>query len=481
MTAHTYSDAMARTRTPPGAWFSSMRVRIVAVIIALQLASAVGAVVLLRTVLYDRLDDEIRVSLDREAEEFRLLGQGIDPDTAEPFDGDLPAIFDTYFRREVPDEAETLLAFYGDELYADLRATDVAEPEDLAEPIAFWQSLDQPRRGTIDTPLGEARYIALPLEGREQDGLWVVAQFPDLEREEIDDAVQTQAVVALLTLLMVTLVGLALAGRVLRPLRQVATTARRISDTDLTQRIHVTGRDEASQIATTFNDMLARLEQAFTTQRRFLDDTSHELRTPLTVVRGHLELLELSTSAQERQRTVALVTDEIDRFTRLVNDLFLIAQAQHPDFLQTDRIDLHELTLEIHRKASVLAERSWQLQAVADGVVTADRQRLTQAVLQLADNAVKYTEPGDVIRIGSALDVRTARLWVDDEGSGISPEDEQRVFQRFARGRHDETATDGAGLGLSIVGAIAQAHDGRVRLVRRPGPGTRFEISFPYS
>jgi len=139
--------------------------------------------------------------------------------------------------------------------------------------------------------------------------------------------------------------------------------------------------------------MLARLEKAFTTQRRFLDDTSHELRTPLTVIRGHLELLELDTSPQERRETVALVTDEIDRFTRLVNDLFLIAQAEHPDFLQTDRLNLHDLTLEIHRKASVLAERFWQLQQVADGVVTADRQRLTQAVLQLADNAVKHTNP----------------------------------------------------------------------------------------
>lgn len=456
-----------------------MRVRIVAVIVVLQLASAAGSVVLLRAVLYDRLDDEIRVSLEREAEEFRLLSQGVDPDTAEPFDNDLPAIFDTYFRREVPDEAETLLAFYDDQLYADLRASGVGEPEELLGPIAFWQSLEGPRRGTIDTPLGEARYIALPLSGQEQDGLWVAAQFPDLEREEIDDAVQSQAIIALVTLLVVTLVGLALAGRVLRPLRQLASTARTISETDLTRRIDVTGRDEASAIAETFNDMLARLEQAFTTQRRFLNDTSHELRTPLTVVRGHLELLELATSAQERQETVGLVTDEIDRFTRLVNDLFLIARAEQPDFLQTSPIDLHELTLEIHRKAAVLAERSWQLQSVADGVVTADRQRLTQAMLQLAGNAVKYTEPGDVIRIGSARDARAVRLWVDDDGLGIAPEDEERVFQRFVRGRHNAHAPEGAGLGLSIVGAIADAHNGQLRLVRRPGAGSRFEITFP--
>lgn len=472
---------MARTGTLPGAWFSTMRVRIVAVIIALQLVSAAGSVVLLRAVLFDRLDDEILVSLENEAEEFQLLSQGVDPDTAEPFDRDLPAIFDTYFRREVPDEGETLLAFVADDLYTTVRASGAGESGELAGPIEYWQSLDEPERGTIETALGEARYVALPLTGQEEDGLWVAANFPELERAEIDDAVRTQGLIAVVTLLVVTLVGLALAGRVLRPLRQLATTAQTISDTDLTRRIHITGNDEASQIAATFNDMLARLEKAFTTQRRFLDDTSHELRTPLTVIRGHLELLELDTSPQERRETVALVTDEIDRFTRLVNDLFLIAQAEHPDFLQTDRLNLHDLTLEIHRKASVLAERSWQLQQVADGVVTADRQRLTQAVLQLADNAVKYTEPGDVIRIGSARDARTVRLWVDDEGAGIPAEEGQRVFRRFARGRHDGTGPDGAGLGLSIVAAIAEAHHGQVRLVRRPGPGSRFEISFPVS
>ncbi len=472
---------MSESGTSPRAWFATMRVRIVAVIIVLQLISAAGSVILLRAVLFDRLDDEVLVSLDNEAEEFLLLSEGVDPDTAEPFDGDLPALFDTYFGREVPDEGETLLAFVGDELYATVRATGAADSGELAEPIEYWQSLQEPERGTIETALGEARYVALPLTGQEEDGLWVAANFPELERAEIDDAVRTQGLIAALTLLVVTLVGLALAGRVLSPLRQLATTAQTISETDLTRRINITGRDEASQIAATFNDMLARLEQAFSTQRRFLDDTSHELRTPLTVIRGHLELLELSTSPEERRETVALVTDEIDRFTRLVNDLFLIAQAEHPDFLQTERLDLHDLTLEIHRKASVLAGRSWQLQSVADGIVTADRQRLTQAVLQLADNAVKYTEPGDVIRIGSARGARTVRLWVDDEGVGIPPQDEQRVFQRFARGRHDGTGPDGAGLGLAIVAAIAEAHHGQVRLVRRPGSGSRFEISFPAS
>ncbi|CAN5398710.1 hypothetical protein BH24ACT12_BH24ACT12_11330 [soil metagenome] len=140
---------MARTGTLPGAWFSTMRVRIVAVIIALQLVSAAGSVVLLRAVLFDRLDDEILVSLENEAEEFQLLSQGVDPDTAEPFDRDLPAIFDTYFRREVPDEGETLLAFVADDLYTTVRASGAGESGELAGPIEYWQSLDEPERGPI--------------------------------------------------------------------------------------------------------------------------------------------------------------------------------------------------------------------------------------------------------------------------------------------------------------------------------------------
>ena len=131
----------------------------------------------------------------------------------------------------------------------------------------------------IDTTLGRARYVALPIDSGRSGGLFVVVNFPQFERREIDDAVRTNIVIQLITMVVVAGLGLFLAGRVLRPMSSLARTASTISDTNMTQRIPVTGSDEASQIAVAFNEMLSRLEAAFATQQRFLHDTSHELRT----------------------------------------------------------------------------------------------------------------------------------------------------------------------------------------------------------
>jgi two-component system, OmpR family, sensor kinase len=127
-------------------------------------------------------------------------------------------------------------------------------------------------------------------------------------------------------LLLGSLLAWRLAGRVADPVTALTRTARAISETDLSRRIPVRGRDEVAQLAATFNEMLERLERAFGSQRRFLDDAGHELRTPLTIVRGHLELLE--DDPVERRETVALVMDELDRMGRIVNDLLLLAKRE---------------------------------------------------------------------------------------------------------------------------------------------------------
>ncbi|MDQ3737607.1 MAG: HAMP domain-containing histidine kinase [Actinomycetota bacterium] len=460
----------------PSRWFGSIRVRILAVVVVMLVVSSIGSVLLLRTVLFERLEDEVDESLTREAEEFRLLSTGNNPETGEPFAGDLGAVFDVYFSREIPDEGESLLAFIDGELYESRRAQDAGEAAELRPAIDYWLGLDEREQGDIDTDLGNAKYVAVPLTGQGQDGLFVVVNFPDFERNEIDDAVRTQIVVQLITMVVVSVLGLLLAGRVLRPLASLARTAPTISDTDLTRRIPVTGEDEASQIAAAFNEMLTRLEGVFATQRRFLHDTSHELRTPLTVIRGHLELLELDMSAQERRETVDLVVDEIDRMSRIVNDLFLLAMSERPDFLHVDPVDLRDIVIDAHQKVITLGVRDWRVEAPRSVHVVGDRQRLTQAIVQLAANAVKFTGEDDSIRIGTAATEGHATIWVEDSGPGVSPDDAERIFQRFARASSDGSAA-GAGLGLAIVQAIAEAHGGTVRL--RPGPGARFEITIP--
>jgi two-component system, OmpR family, sensor kinase len=269
------------------------------------------------------------------------------------------------------------------------------------------------------------------------------------------------------------------AGRVLAPLRRVTETARTISETDLSRRIEVdqNDHDEIAEQARTFNAMLDRLEGAFASQRAFISDAGHELRTPITVIRGNLELL--GEDPAERRETIARVTDELDRMSRFVDDLLTLAKAERRDFLQPEELELDVLTDELLVQATALAPRDWQLERVGAGRLLADRHRITQAVMNLADNAVQHTGPGARICLGSELRDGQARLWVRDSGPGVEAEERERIFERFARARGEVRRSDGAGLGLAIVRAIAEAHGGSVELESRAGFGSKFTLVVP--
>jgi signal transduction histidine kinase len=142
-------------------------------------------------------------------------------------------------------------------------------------------------------------------------------------------------------------------------------------------------------------------------------------------------------------------------------------------------VEIEALTREIYAKSSALADRAWTLERTGHGWVVADRQRLTQALIQLADNAVGHTEEGQAISIGSNVGDGEAHFWVSDSGPGIAPEDRARIFERFSRGSTRRRAGDGAGLGLAIVRAIVEAHQGRVELESDLGGGATFTISIP--
>ena len=224
--------------------------------------------------------------------------------------------------------------------------------------------------------------------------------------------------------------------------------------------------------------MLDRLEGAFDTQQQFLDDAGHELRTPLTIVRGHLEVLD-PDDAREVSATRALALDELDRMSRLVNDLIVLAQAGRPDFVRFEPVDLDHLLHEVLDKAVALADRHWVLESRLELVIWADAQRLTQAMLQLADNAVRHTGGGDLIALGGAHSAAGVSLWVRDTGRGVADEDAERIFERFGRSG-TARGHDGSGLGLSIVAGIAAAHGGRVKLGHpAAGPGAIFTLALP--
>jgi signal transduction histidine kinase len=296
------------------------------------------------------------------------------------------------------------------------------------------------------------------------------------EVDEVNDALRIAAGVSIGVLILASLFAWAVAGRVLAPLRVLRDTARSISESDLTRRIPVEGDDELADLARTFNEMLDRLEQAFASQKAFISDAGHELRTPITIIRGHLDVM--GDDPRERRETLELVGDELDRMGRLVNDLLLLAKASRPDFLEPETLDLDDLTRELFAKASALARRDWRLAAVGSGRIVADRQRLTQALMNLSQNAVAHTHEGDAVELGSELDGGSVRMWVRDTGPGVPEHEQSRIFERFVRlngGPHAE----GAGLGLAITRAVAEAHGGRVELDSRPGAGARFTVIIP--
>ena len=478
--APTTAVEMTRGSGPSGdrfRWLSGIRLRLLASFVIVLALATIASIVVVRALLVHRLDEQIDAELVQEAKELHKLTRGNDPETGEPFAGDVRRIFEVFLQRNIPAPYEAQLTFVDGEPY--LRSVEVVPYRLDQDPdlVARWATLKDSVRGRVDTPEGAVDYLAVPISARDNDqGVFVVAVFRDLAHQEIAPAIRGAAGVGVLVLLIGSLLAWRLADRILLPVSRVTQTARGISESDLSRRIEVTGDDEIAQLAQTFNEMLDRLQESFATQRRFIDDAGHELRTPITIIRGQLETLE--DDPQERAKTMAVVMDELDRMSRFVNDLLLLARAERPDFLALETVDVAALTDELYAKASSLGTRPWQVEEVGRGRVVMDRQRITQAVVQLAQNAVQHTVNGDPITLGSSIAGERARFWVRNRGPELPPSEQELIFERFRRGPGPK-ASEGAGLGLSIVKAIAEAHHGRVVVHSNAQEGTTFSIEIP--
>ena len=453
---------------------TSLRTRIAAWFIGFFALAMGASVFVVYQALLIRLDQRIDEDLRQEVAELDRLARGRDPNTGRLFGTDTERIFTVYLQRNVPGENEALITFSGGEPFRKSRQPVPYSLDEDPTLVARWAMLRQSDRGRVDTPAGRVDYLAVPLEGRDETyGVFVAAIFRDAEKGEVNAAVAAAGAFGLAVLLLGSLIAWRLADRVVKPVAELTTTARSISETDLSARIPERGRDEVAQLAATFNLMLGRLERAFESQRRFLDDAGHELKTPLTIVRGHLELL--GDDPAERRETLPLVLDELDRMTRIIGDVLLLAKHERSDFLELSTVDVGILTDELHAKAKALAPRDWVLEQRGRGVIVADRHRLTQAVMQLALNAARYSPTDEAIRLGSSISNGEARFWVRDRGPGIQLSEQRAIFERFQRGS-DTRRWEGAGLGLAIVKAIAEAHHGRVELFSRPGVGATFTL-----
>ena len=193
------------------------------------------------------------------------------------------------------------------------------------------------------------------------------------------------------------------------------------------------------------------------------------------MISGHLQVMDVGDEGDVRE-TRDLTLDEIIRMNRVIDDLLTLATAENPEFLRPERAELGVLTDEVYEKATALGDRAWTVDQRGRGRVMLDRQRITQAMLQLAANAVKFSDEGSVIAVGSRLTQGGVELWVRDEGTGIGEEHQATIFERFGR---VDPSKPGAGLGLPIVAAIARAHGGEVGCDSELGKGSTFTLRLP--
>jgi two-component system, OmpR family, sensor kinase len=310
--------------------------------------------------------------------------------------------------------------------------------------------------------------------------------------ESIEDTLRRFLVLLIVAIPIALAVSLAggwfLAGRALRPVDAITLAAQRIAAGDLSQRLSVLDSpDEIGRLAGTFNDMIGRLDASFRQIRQFTSDASHELRTPLTVMKGETELvLRRPRPLEDYQTVLESNLEEIDRMTHIVDELLFLSRADMGEVkMESLPVALESLVEDIYRQATLLGQdRNVEvvLGTVMPAVVQGDELRLRELLLNLVENAVKYSHPGGKVEVSLLNDGQQARLSVTDHGIGIAKDDHKRIFDRFFRTDEARAHTKkGTGLGLAICAWIAESHKGRVEVQSDVGQGSTFTVVLPLS
>jgi heavy metal sensor kinase len=295
----------------------------------------------------------------------------------------------------------------------------------------------------------------------------------------------------LVALLLAGLGGWLLARKSLAPVVAMAGSAHRIGAENLGQQLPVANpRDELGKLGATFNELLARLHASFELQRRFMADASHELRTPLSIMRttASVTLRKRSRKEDEYREAIQMMDEQSRRLSRIVKDMFILSRADAGHYpLNKSSFYLNDLLEEVARAGGLLAEHksvTIEITYSTEAGFLGDEDLLRRMILNLVDNAIKYTSVGGVVRLSLTREPDNYTISVSDTGPGIPLEEQSRVFDRFYRANierphSEEAVSDGTGLGLAIAKWIAQAHDGNLELARSDYQGTTFIVKLP--
>ncbi|NNN01788.1 MAG: HAMP domain-containing histidine kinase [Acidimicrobiaceae bacterium] len=351
--------------------------------------------------------------------------------------------------------------------------------------VSHWLTTPPTRTVVISTDIAghPTELIGAPIvAGSRSVGTFIATSDLSAFAKERSREIRLSLAEGLIALLAGVLSTFVLLRRLLRKVGRITSAADEIGSGTLDQRLgDQRSNDEVGELARTFDAMLDRVQAAMVAQRRLLSDVSHQLRTPLTAARGHLEVLGRGSvdDPQEVRETLDVVIDQLDHTRAVVERLLMLGRAMEPDFLDTRPIEVDALLSETLETVRVLADREFLLSTGIGLTIVGDVEKLRGALLNLVDNAVRATEPGDAIAIVAEVDVYTnaLRLSVDDAGPGIPPEQRAQVLQRFSRpGARD---SDGSGLGLAIVKAVAEGHGGSIEIGTSSLGGARVTIVLP--
>ncbi len=305
--------------------------------------------------------------------------------------------------------------------------------------------------------------------------------------QAVTDVLRTLSLILLgggaIAAVVVLAVGYWLARRTLRPIEQMTRTAAEIEASDLKRRIAARGKPaEVQRLADTFDAMLGRLESAFAQQRNFVMDVSHELRTPLTALRGNLDVMLMDKSLDAEARTqLEKMSAEVGRLIRLTSNLLYLAHAEAGREIARRPVELDALCLEVIYQARTLrGDVTVRFGHEEQVTVSGDRDLLKQLLLNLVDNAIKYSPDGGEVTVSLFERGDVAEIAVADQGPGIPADQLGKIFERFYRVTNDQSRTmGGAGIGLAISRWIAQAHGGDIRAESDVGNGSRFVVTLP--
>jgi heavy metal sensor kinase len=347
---------------------------------------------------------------------------------------------------------------------------------------------DARARGFSHATVNGLRVTVVPLSTDQSFGFAAVAEPLRVVEDGLSELRRDLFAGVSLVLLLACAGGYFLARKSLAPIASMNSQTQRISAENLSARLDVTNsRDELGRLASTINDLLARLENSFKEQQRFIADASHELRTPLAVLRGETEVaLNKTRTVAEYEQSLSLIQDEAERLSRIVEDLFILARQplNTRGALNKERVSLNDAVRDCVRAAQVLAiQKGVRLSLEKDSPAIAlhgDEDLIRRMILNLLDNAVKYTPAGGEISLALGRQNGNAEIIVRDTGIGIPEAAQPHVFDRFYRvDKARARAMGGAGLGLSIAQWIVEVHGGEINLVSTPDKGSTFTVVIP--